>query len=159
MLPTWTLRRPTADALVEIAEEARARLRRQDPEAAVAVEERYSEVLQALDWYLDDGQRDSAFRLASGRGDEMSVAWTLNGLAAVTAAKGDLDRAARLNGMAAAMLDRAGGEWPPDEREQYDETLSTVTTGLAPDVLKRCLAEGAAMTLRDGVAYALQGSS
>ena len=333
-----------ADALVEIAEEARAGLRRQDPEAAVPVEQRYSEMLQALDWYLDVGQRAAAFRLASamvpfwisskriddgdqwfnralsdplgkdaasalalhdhgylvfwagryelaeqrfaeslalaeqladasvqalalaglarvalntnvseavrllrravtltdglddsepgrssalhvlgvalqmsgdlesarevmsarlamgrhtgdefvvwvesanlsmverqlgnldraeelsrqalaidsGRGDEMSVAWSLNGLAAVTAAKGDLDRAARLNGMAAAMLDRAGGEWPPDEREQYDETLSTITAGLSPEVLKRCLAEGAAMTLRDGVAYALQGSS
>jgi hypothetical protein len=34
----------------------------------------------------------------------MSIAWAINGLAAVTAAKGDLGRAATLNGMAAAML-------------------------------------------------------
>ena len=56
--------------------------------------------------------------------------------------------------MAAAMLDRAGGEWPPNEREQYDETLSTITAGLPPDVLTRALAQGAAMSLPDGVAYA-----
>ena len=88
----------------------------------------------------------------------MSLDWSLNGLAAVTAAKGDLDRAARLNGMAAAMLERAGGEWQPDEREQYDGTLSTITAGLPPDVLNRSLAEGAAMSLPCGVAYALQRS-
>ena len=331
----------TADTLVGIAEEARARLRRQDPAAAVPVEERYPEMLQALDWYLDGGQPDVAFRLASalvpfwifskriddgdqwfnralsrgtgndaawarglhdhgylvfwagryelaeqrfakslalaeeladssvqalalaglarvalntnvseavrllrravtlteglddsepgrssalhvlgvalqmsgdlegarevmsarlqmgqrtddefvvftesanlsmverqlgnldraeelsrqalakdaGRGEEMSLAWSLNGLAAVTAAKGDLGRAARLNGLAAAMLDRAGGEWPPDERQQYDETLSMITAGLPPDVLKRSLAQGAAMSLPDGVAFALK---
>ena len=99
-----------------------------------------------------------ALAIDAGRGDEMSLAWSLNGLAAVTAAKGDLDRAATLNGMAAAMLERAGGEWPPDEREQYDGTLSTITAGLPPDVLKRSLAQGAAMSLPDGVAYALQRS-
>jgi hypothetical protein len=99
-----------------------------------------------------------ALAIDAGREDEMSLAWSLNGLAAVTAAKGNLDRAARLNGMAAAMLDRAGGEWPPDEREQYDETLSTITAGLPLDVLTRALAQGAAMSLPDGVAYALQRS-
>ena len=109
------------------------------------------------------GNLDSAEELSrhvvaivAGRGDEMSLAWCLNGLAAVTAAKGDLDRAARLHGIAAALLERAGGEWPPDEREQYDETLSTITAGLPPDVLKRSLAEGAAMSLQEGVAYALK---
>ncbi len=94
--------------------------------------------------------------IVAGRGDEMSLAWCLNGLAAVTAAKGDLDRAARLNGMATAMLERAGGEWPPDERTQYDETLSAITAGLPPDLLKHSLAQGAAMSLAEGVGYALQ---
>ena len=96
--------------------------------------------------------------IVAGRGDEMFLAWCLNGLAAVTAAKGDLDRAARLNGMAAALLERAGGEWPPDEREQYDETLSAITARLPPAVLKHSLAQGAAMSLPEGVAYALHRS-
>ena len=76
-----------------------------------------------------------ALTIDAARGDEMSIAWTINSVAAVTAAKGDHERAATLNGMAAAMLERAGGEWPPDEREQYDETLATVTAGLPPEVL------------------------
>ena len=92
------------------------------------------------------------------RGDEMSIAWTINGLAAVTAAKGDHERAATLVGMAAAMLERAGGEWPPDEREQYDETLATVTAGLAPDVLAGARTRGAGFSVTDGVAYALRAA-
>ena len=49
-----------------------------------------------------------ALRIAAARGDEMSIAWTLNSLAAVTAAAGDHERAATLLGMAAAMLDVPG---------------------------------------------------
>ena len=97
-----------------------------------------------------------ALAIDARRGDEMSIAWTINSVAAVAAAKGDHERAATLIGMAAAMLERAGGEWPPDEREQYDETLATVTAGLPPDVLAAARARGAAMSLTDGVAYALR---
>ena len=50
--------------------------------------------------------------------------WVLNGLAAVLAAKGDVGRAATILGAAEAMLERAGGEWPPDERQQYEGTLA-----------------------------------
>ena len=100
-----------------------------------------------------------ALAIDSGRGDEMSIAWTLNGLAAVTAAKGDLERAATLNGTAAAMLERAGGEWPPDERKQYEDTLATLTSGLAPDVLEDARARGAAMRVDAAVAYAVGRSS
>ena len=47
-----------------------------------------------------------ALRIVQARGDAMAIPWIINGLAAVTAAKGELDRAATLNGMAAAMLER-----------------------------------------------------
>jgi tetratricopeptide (TPR) repeat protein len=99
-----------------------------------------------------------ALVIDAARGDEMSIAWTINSVAAVTAARGDYERAAALNGMAAAMLERAGGEWPPDEREQYDETLATVAAGLPPEVLASARARGAAMSLTDGVAYALRAA-
>jgi tetratricopeptide (TPR) repeat protein len=56
---------PTADALIDIAEDARARIRREEPDAAGMIEARYPEMLEALDWYLDAGQPDRAFRLAS----------------------------------------------------------------------------------------------
>lgn len=100
-----------------------------------------------------------ALTVDAARGDEMSIAWTINGVAAVTAALGDLERAATLHGMAAAMLERAGGQWPPDEREQYDETLATLTAGLPPDALADARSRGAVMSVTDGVAYALRASS
>lgn len=96
-----------------------------------------------------------ALAIDAGRGSEMSIAWTINSVAAVAAAKRNYERAATLNAMAAAMLERAGGEWPPDEREQYEETLDAVTAGLSHDVLATARARGAAMSLPQGVAYAL----
>ena len=96
-----------------------------------------------------------ALRIVEARSDAMAIPWIINGLAAVTAAKGELERAATLNGMAAAMLERAGGEWPPDEREQYEGTLATVEAGLPPDAIERARSLGAAMSIERGVAYAL----
>jgi len=96
-----------------------------------------------------------ALTIDSTRGDEMSIAWTINGLAAVTAAKGAHQRAATLVGIAAAMLERAGGQWPPDERKQHEETLSTLTTALSPDELRDALTRGAGLSVTDAVAFAL----
>jgi len=96
-----------------------------------------------------------ALRIVQARGDAMAVPWIINGLAAVTAAKGELERAATLNGMAAAMLERAGGEWPPDEREQYEGTLTAVEAGLSPDAVQRARSAGAAMSIEEGVGFAL----
>lgn len=98
-----------------------------------------------------------ALTIGAARGDEMSIAWIINGLAAVTAAQADHERAATLHGMAAAMLERAGGEWPPDEREQYDETLTRLMTALPPEVLAEARTRGAGFSVTDGVAYALHG--
>jgi len=96
-----------------------------------------------------------ALRIVQARGDAMAIPWIINGLAAVTAAKGEFERAATLNGMAAAMLERAGGDWPPDEREQYESTLAAIDAGLPPDAIERARSSGAAMSMEQGVAYAL----
>ena len=48
----------------------------------------------------------------TARGHDVYLSWTLNGLAAVMAAKGDLIRAATVLGAAAATLERGGGEAP-----------------------------------------------
>lgn len=56
------------------------------------------------------------------------------------------------------MIDGAGGEWPPDEREQYEGTLAVLTGSLTPDALAAALDAGAAMTVEQGVAYALAGA-
>ena len=106
---------------------------------------------------LDEGARLSRTSLAivHRQGDELAMPWVLNGLAAVLAAGGDHDRAATILGAAEAMLARAGGEWPPDERQQYEGTLAILTAALTPEELAARRARGAAMTMDEAVAYAL----
>jgi tetratricopeptide (TPR) repeat protein len=96
-----------------------------------------------------------ALSIVKARGDAMAIPWILNGLAAATAVKGRLERAATLNGLAEALLAQAGGEWPPDEREQYEETLRLVREGLPGDAVERARRRGAAMSIEDGLAFAL----
>ncbi len=91
----------------------------------------------------------------TARGHDVYLGWTLNGLAAVMAAKGDLIRAATVLGAAAATLERGGGEWPPDELEQYNETLS-VLSALSPEELQQARAAGATMTREQVVDYVLE---
>jgi tetratricopeptide (TPR) repeat protein len=98
-----------------------------------------------------------ALRIVSERGDQLAIPWVLNGLAAVTAAQGDHERGATLLGMAEAMIERAGGEWPPDEREQYEGTLAVLSGSLMPTALAHAREVGASMTAEQGVAYALAG--
>jgi tetratricopeptide (TPR) repeat protein len=107
--------------------------------------------------HLDQAERLSrdALSIVRARGDAMAIPWILNGLAAVTAVKGELERAAVLNGLAEALLAQAGGEWPPDEREQFEETLERVRGGLPEDAAERARAQGAAMSTEDGLAFAL----
>jgi tetratricopeptide (TPR) repeat protein len=97
----------------------------------------------------------AALRLAAAKRDEMAIPWTINGLAAVTSAQGRLERAATLIGTAESLLAKAGGEWPPDEREQYEGTLATIAAGLSPAALEQARAAGAAMGLDKAVAFAL----
>jgi len=85
----------------------------------------------------------------------MAIGWVINGLAAVIAAKGQLARAATLLGIADSLLERAGGEWPPDEREQRDGTRATLSAGLSPVAPDNALSAGGRMTLDEAVTYAL----
>lgn len=97
----------------------------------------------------------AALRFAAAKRDEMAIPWSINGLAAVTAAQGRLERAATLIGIAESFLVKAGGEWPPDEREQFEGTLATLSAGLPSADLERSRATGAALGLDAGVAFAL----
>jgi tetratricopeptide (TPR) repeat protein len=99
-----------------------------------------------------------ALRIVVERRDQMSIPWVLNGLAAVTAAKSERERAATLLGAAEGLLERAGGEWPPDERAQYEETL-TVLGAVGASDLERWRKTGRAMTLEAATAYALAGQT
>src|SRR5215218_2601211 len=96
-----------------------------------------------------------ALGIVGRKGDEMAIPWVINGLAAVTAAQGRLKRAATLIGIAESLLDRAGGEWPADEREQYEAALATVAAGLSATTVQGARARGANMSLGDAVTFAL----
>ena len=96
-----------------------------------------------------------ALRIVVAKRDEMAIPWVINGLAAVTAAQGRLERAATLVGIAESLLAKAGGEWPPDEREQYEGTLAALAAGGSSPDLERARAAGAALSLDEGVAFAL----
>jgi tetratricopeptide (TPR) repeat protein len=96
-----------------------------------------------------------ALAIVVRKNDQMAIPWVINGLAAETAAKGRTERAAQLLTIAESLLARAGGEWPADEREQYEGTLATVSGALEPAELERLRAEAEAMSLKQATAVAL----
>lgn len=91
-------------------------------------------------------------------GDALATAWSANGLAAIAAARGDLERAATLLGFAEAGIEAAGSKWPADERAQYEATIQQLEAAPVPGVIARARSAGRAMPTSDGVAFAL-GSS
>lgn len=95
-----------------------------------------------------------ALRIVTRKHDEMAIPWVINGLAAVTAAKGNHRRAATLLAIAESLLARAGGEWPADEREQFEGTLATVSAALPATVLEETRTRTGTMTLEECVAAA-----
>ena len=100
-----------------------------------------------------EGLSLEALRIAVDRHDEMAIPWVVNGLAAVTAAKGEHERAATLVGIAEGLLEQAGGEWPPDERAQFEGTLETLATSGDADLVERHRAVGCGMGLEVAVEY------
>lgn len=89
------------------------------------------------------------------RGDGRSIPWKVNGLAAVAAAAGNLELAARLIGVADKTMEAAGGEWPPDELVQYNETLEILRAGLGSEELERQRTSGLAMDFNLAMEIAL----
>ena len=86
------------------------------------------------------------------------VPWGANGVAAVAAAPGEIERAAIL-GFAEAGIERAGGEWPPDERQQFDGTLATLRSAMVAEQRDRARERGAGLSHAAGVELALAGRS
>jgi tetratricopeptide (TPR) repeat protein len=124
--------------------------------ATVAIESNNLAMVERQLGNLDRAEELSreAFEIYRRRGDAIATAWALNGLAAVTAAQGRAERAAVLLGIADAALAEAGGEWPPDERVQHDETVARLSRELGPEGYERALGRGSAMSAEDGVDFA-----
>jgi non-specific serine/threonine protein kinase len=88
-------------------------------------------------------------------GEALATAWSANGLAAVTAAKGDLERAATLLGFAEAAIEAAGSEWPADERAQYEATLKLLDGAPRQDAIARARVAGRALSTSEAISFAL----
>jgi tetratricopeptide (TPR) repeat protein len=123
----------------------------------VAVESANLSMVERKLGHLDAAEALSleALRIVRRKHDEMAIPWVINGLAAVTAAQGRLERGATLTGAAESLLEQAGGEWPADEREQYDGAVAIVKAGLAPPAFDAARATGRAMSLDEAVTYAM----
>jgi tetratricopeptide (TPR) repeat protein len=96
-----------------------------------------------------------ALEISIRREDEWMYPYLLNGLAAVAAERGRLERAATLIGAAEAMVEAQGAEWPPDERPHYEHTLATLAEGMDPEELDRVRGEGKTLAPAEAVAAAL----
>ena len=96
-----------------------------------------------------------ALDISRRRGDSLAISWNLNGLAAATACRGELERAAMLIGAADAAMAAAGGAWPPDELVHYERSVATLTEALGPAPFERARAAGRSMTTPEAVSFAL----
>jgi tetratricopeptide (TPR) repeat protein len=96
-----------------------------------------------------------ALEISRSRGDEFAIAWTLNGLAAVAAERGEYERAATIVAAANALWKAHSDAWPPDEQVQYDGTISKLTRQMSPEDFERAQAAGRSMSSRAAVEYAL----
>jgi hypothetical protein len=84
------------------------------------------------------------------------IASTLVGLARVSSAEGQPERAARLLGAAATLPDAIDVLPPPNERPDYEHTVATTRAQLDEQVWAAAWAEGKALSLEQAIAYALE---
>ena len=102
---------------------------------------------------------EGAIRLFQAAGDAAGVTLTLDDLSAISAAEGDLPRAARLRGAARNLTAETGAGLAGYVEESFESRLRPgVRPLMSADDLARYGAEGAAMTLEQAVAYALGGA-
>jgi non-specific serine/threonine protein kinase len=79
----------------------------------------------------------------------------LEGLASVTAALGQVGRAARLFGAAEALREAINAPLPPADRAEHDRSVASVRTAMGDEALAAAWAEGRAMSIEAAIACAL----
>jgi hypothetical protein len=92
-------------------------------------------------------------------GDAAGITLTLDDLSALAIADGDLPRAARLRGASRNLANETGTNLRSVVEDVFDKGFRPgIRTSMSPEDVERYGAEGAAMTLDEIVAYALEGS-
>jgi len=125
-------------------------------EYVIAVESANLSMVERQLGHLDDADALAIESLTMFHrlGDNLAAAWAANSVAATAAALGRLERAATILGFAEAAIEGAGGEWPPDEQQQREGTITTLEAGLEAGVLQAARSAGRAMGTDEGVAFA-----
>jgi predicted ATPase/DNA-binding SARP family transcriptional activator len=85
--------------------------------------------------------------------------YLLEGLAAVLAATGREEEAARLLGAAGTVGEATGASLEPFELEVHERTVAAIEAGLGDDAFAAAFAEGRSFELRQAVDYGLEASS
>jgi predicted ATPase/class 3 adenylate cyclase len=88
-------------------------------------------------------------------GDRRGAAWHLVGIAGVETEQGRAERAARLLGAAAAVMDAVGSPLPPPQHLERIRTSEQTEAALGVDQFAAGLAQGREQTLEQAAAYAL----
>ena len=102
---------------------------------------------------------EHAVRHFHAAGDAAGMTMTLDDMSALEVAAGHLDRAARLRGAARNLTTETGTGLATYVEDTFETSVRPgVRSHMAADELERLGAEGAAMTLDEAVAYALEGS-
>lgn len=96
-------------------------------------------------------------RLFRKAGDRRGIGYSLAGFAALAAAEGDAERAARLSGAVASLEAVLGAFLEAPLQVEHDRELSTVREELGAETFTALAAEGRAMGLEQAVDYALDG--
>lgn len=100
-------------------------------------------------------QKALALRWESG--EQLGVALSLEGLAAVATARGDAGRGARLLGAATAIREKVGAPLPPVDRAEHERHSTELREQLGETEFAAALAEGRALTFEQAVTYARSG--
>lgn len=100
-----------------------------------------------------------ALRHFHAAGDTAGITLTFDDLSAVAVAEGDLGRAARLRGAARNLAIETGTKLASFVEDAFEqEVRPSVRSHMAAAEIERYGAEGAALTLDEAVAYALEGA-
>ncbi len=102
---------------------------------------------------------DHAVRHFYDAGDASGLTLTLDDLSAIAVVEGDLPRAARLRGAARNLTTETGAGLAGYVEDMFESGIRPgVRSHMSEEDLARYGAEGAAMTLDEAIAYALEGS-
>ncbi len=88
-------------------------------------------------------------------GDRMIASESLEGLACISAAEGDAERAARLFGAAEALREAVGDKHTPEEDDMREPYLAAARSRLDEATWEASWAEGRAMSMEQAIGYAL----